>query len=176
MANLINTTYFANGIDLPQRADDEINSVDINAYIEQYEPEFLQRAWGYSFYKLYTANSSAQRFQDLVGGKDYVVDGITYRWNGLINSQKISPIAYYVYWMYRKYNATHTANTAETVSNVENSTTVSPIDKQVAAWREMVKLVKSMYAYLHANADTYPEWDASYADCDLIRYQNFMNI
>jgi hypothetical protein len=166
MANLITYEYFDqyNMINLPVPSAD-----DRTGFITHFEKEYLIRVFGYTLYKLiaaYNANTSPQRIKDIVTGKEFEESPFTYKWNGLINAEKESPIAYYVYFKYMKAHETHTTTQGEKKNKGANSDNVINDHKLINAWNEMCQLtgnqndyrVDSIYYFMTKNIETYPEW------------------
>jgi hypothetical protein len=106
-------------------------------------------------------------------------------WEGLrIKAKRRSIIAYYVYYKYRNEVENFNSNAGQSTSNTENSERVSIYPKLVTSWNKMVnwygaipeyfnyeKLafldssiychfneLPSVYNFLLANKETYPEW------------------
>ena len=93
--SLIDATYFKNDINLPSETYG-----NLSGFIAKFEKELLIRLFGYGLYKLinaYNAETSPQRIKDIVVGKEFTDGDYTYKWNGLVNAEKVSIIAYYVY-------------------------------------------------------------------------------
>jgi hypothetical protein len=168
MANLIDSTYFDQGneISLPSGKYD-----DRTTFITRFEKEFLIRVFGYTLYKYiaaYSAETSAQRIKDIVEGKEFTITSgsttFTYKWNGLKNTEKISPIAYYIFYKYVTDHQSIVSTTGETQANHENSTGVLGT-KALKAWNEMYELTSnelnycSLYYFMQENSDDYPEWE-----------------
>jgi hypothetical protein len=178
--SLINNTYFIANLDLPGKGNAGVTEL-LNIMIGRYEPELLQKALGYGFAKLFTDAIAAateqaplaQRWIDLRDGKEYVVDGRTFKWKGFADSTlKISLIANYVYYKYRKYTATLTDNIGESKPKSINADSVSANQKMVDAWNGMVEMLYSLYHFLDNNADTYPEYDGSLTDIYILQNIN----
>lgn len=156
---LIDNSYFVRGILITQIGD--VNSATtsvLNDFIATYEPEFLRKALGYSFYKIMTENPTEQRFIDLIEGKEYTLNGVTDKWEGFKNDQKLSPIANYLYVKYWQVNVQATGGLGIQVNNVEHAHTVSPAQKMTQAWSDMLYMLRKMYQFLYANQDLYPEF------------------
>jgi hypothetical protein len=163
--SLIDSTYFINDINLPTGKYD-----DTALFITKFEKKFLVRVFGYTLYKLIAAYDSAhpentvQRIRDIIEGKEFEESPFTYRWNGLINTDLISPIAYYVYYYYQKQKQTHTGTSGETKKDIIDISDTNI--KLVKAWQNMVDLVgsrneynvDSIYYFMMKNQATYPEW------------------
>jgi len=149
MANLIDVSYFVGEISLPGQVLTG-DLADITPYIVKYEREALIQLLGYTLYKELKAeiDSEPQVFTDkwdrLVNGYEYEIDylGDTYlvKWNGLVNSDKISLLAYYIYYKYVKFHVTHTSGFGELIQNAENASKVSPSQKMVNAWNRFADL------------------------------------
>lgn len=172
MANLIDYTYFVDDINVPD-ANGTYSTLD--DFITKFEKKYLIRVLGYTLYKLIAAYDSAhpeaseQRIRDIIEGKEFQSDDLvfTYKWNGLKNTDLISPIAYYVYYHHQVSKITHTSTSGEKKNAIENSQPVETSFKLYDAWNNMVDLtgkindykVDSLYYFMYKNADTYPEWE-----------------
>lgn len=147
MANLIDNTYFFGPISLPGGSLDG-DFADIDDYIEQYEKEALIEILGYTLYKALKAEIDADEYTTkwdrFVNGYEYEIDylGDTHlvKWNGLVNDEKISLLAYYIYYHYVKFHVTHTSGFGELLQKAENASKVSPVQRMVSAWNEYVRL------------------------------------
>jgi len=153
---LIDSTYFVLDIAIP---DSEYSNLD--EYIVKYEREILMRLFGYELYTFVAAYNpnSEQRIKDIVLGKEYTVNGKLAKWNGLINDDKESLIAYYTYYWYVRNNATTLQTTGMMKMVSENAAPVSAIQKLSAAYIRFEELQKSAYDYLTNHIDQYPEWE-----------------
>ncbi len=164
--SLIDSTYFINDINLPIGKYDNTAS-----FITKFEKKFLVRVFGYTLYKLIAAYDiahpaySEQRIRDIIEGKEFIESPFTYKWNGLINTDLISPIAYYIYYCYQEQKQTHTGSSGETT---KDSIDISySVTKMISAWNKMVDLtgtknaynIDSLYYFMTKNAETYPEWE-----------------
>jgi len=101
---LIDSTYFINDINL----NIGVYS-DLTQYIDRFEKEVLIGLLGYTLYSemmaayaLLPGTPLPTKWDRLINGYTYGYNGVTIRWNGLINSDKVSFIAYYVYCQYLK--------------------------------------------------------------------------
>lgn len=160
MANLIDDTYFIRELTIAQLGQGVTggNGAKLTLYIDRYEPEFLKKVLGYSFYKLMLANSGDARFVSLISGSDYTYKDVLHRWEGFQNAEKISPIANYVFYMFGRQDVEQPVGSGIVRPKAENSTMVIPNLTLISAFNEMVTLVKNMNYYLKANADLYPEY------------------
>lgn len=130
----IDNTYFIREINIPQNVMDS----DMSEFITQYEKEILISLLGYALYKDYLANASDTRWVRLIDGHEYTEDykGLTatVKWEGLVNTAKISFIAYYIYFQWMKFHATDTTSVGESIIEKENASGFSPVRKMVSAW------------------------------------------
>ena len=163
MANLIDNSYFTGEINLPgELLTGSFATMD--SYIEKYEKDFLIKLLGYTTYKDFLANPST--YAGLINGAEYTMqyNGLkTVRWNGLVNDDLISPIAYYVYYHFMRDLATSTATVGVTMANSENSSVVSMSHKLTFAWNAMMELyggytdsaiASTAYRYLYHSKPT----------------------
>jgi hypothetical protein len=173
MAILITTDYFINDINIPTGT---YATPALQAEISKYEPEILQKALGYELYKLVAAayediDAADQRIKDLVQGKVYTenYDGRDrpVKWNGLVNSDYISLIAYYIYYRHAKNNITQSTKTAEVEPQQENATRAVWANKAFSAYVRLRALYgypgqdllsPSLYNFLYKYESVFPEW------------------
>lgn len=147
MANLIDSTYFIGEISLPGSVLTG-DYADITPYIVKYEREALIELLGYTLYKELKAEideaSYTTKWDRLVNGHEYEIDylGDTHlvKWNGLLNSELVSLLAYYIYYKYVSFHATHTSGIGEILAMTENGSKTSPSKKMVNAWNRFVDL------------------------------------
>lgn len=92
---IIDTTYFRGGqIALPVN---DIEDAIINKWIEIVEPDVLQKLLGYELYKDFTENQSDAKWQAFINGYEYTYNDRLIKWNGLVNDDKKSLLAYFTY-------------------------------------------------------------------------------
>ncbi|MCK5607628.1 hypothetical protein KAR91_37435 [Candidatus Pacearchaeota archaeon] len=147
MAQLIDTTYFVGEISLPARVLTG-DFADISPFIVKYEREALIELIGYTLYKQLKveidAASYTTKWDRLVNGHEYTIDYLgdshLVKWNGLINSELDSLLAYYIYYRYVQYHITHTSSVGEVLNLTENSARISASQKMVDAWNKFVDL------------------------------------
>jgi len=149
MANLIDKTYFIGEISLPAQVL-EGDLADISPYIVKYEREALIELLGYTLYKDLKAEIDAvpqvftTKWDWFVNGHEYEIDyiGDTYlvKWNGLINSEFLSLLAFYIYYHYLKFHISHTSGIGELLQNAENAAKTSASEKMVSAWNRFIDL------------------------------------
>ena len=141
--SLIDSTYFIGGINLPGGSLTGDLS-DIDAYITMYEKEALIDLLGYTLYKDFIANPTDTRWTRFSAGYEYTVEygGDTHsiKWNGLVNDEKVSLLAYYIYYKYVEFHVTHTSGFGELLQNSENASKISITQKRVNAWNRFIEL------------------------------------
>jgi hypothetical protein len=151
--SLIDKTYFNFEINIPDNGDYS----ELPNYITRFESEILKKMFGYELAKQvisYVASTTTDPIKSLVEGAEYEdQDGNLQKWDGLINDDKISLIAYYVYFWYRKCTVTNTTSSGEKRSVNENSIDAEYGNKIMVAWDRMSEQIKNMYAYMNTIPD-----------------------
>lgn len=88
------------------------------------------------------------------------------KWLGLLNSDKQTPLAYFVFANYLNDNSAPKVGVGVAVSQAENSTVIDSSLKIMNTWNEARELMgcegqnkntPSLYNFLMANENTYPE-------------------
>lgn len=144
MANLITADYFIREVNLPGNVLSG-TLANITPYIEQYEREVLIDLLGYPLYKSLLVGIAAGspdygsvRWKRLITGHEY---DITYqgvdtqvKWNGLINDEKRSLLAYFIFYYYLKDHTTFTSNRGELAGLSENAVPFNPAQRLVKSW------------------------------------------
>jgi hypothetical protein len=165
--SLIDSTYFTAEINLPTGAYDTVTES-----IARYERDILIQLLGYDLAKLviaYNVSTSPQRIKDIVEGKEYTEGDYTVKWNGLVNSDKVSLLAYYVYIEYLRNNAVTFQNVGAVASQAEGGSMVSVTAliqragyrlRALAGYAGNDMYAPSLYNFLNNSAyiATYPEW------------------
>ena len=168
--SLIDNTYFINDIKLAVGAYSTLS-----AYITKYEKEYLTKLLGYELATLvlaYNSETSEQRIKDIVEGKEYTIDynnrSQKIKWNGLKNTDLISPIANYVYCMYLAFEERNSTMQGQTFPVAENSVRADIIFgfinaysrmKELSGYAGQSELEPSLYNFLltEEENDTYPD-------------------
>ena len=175
---IIDTSYFFGDILIGQLSEQSVQD-KLTLFINQFEPEILQGLLGYETYKKLIAVTVPieQRWTDLKNGKEYIDElGVLRKWNGLVQSIKVSLIAYYVYYWYQRSQATTTSGTGEGKTQTQNAIPVSPVGKMVNAWNKMVNQNIELYRFLNANKEVYTEWyDWAVKDDSNIKFFHSIN-
>lgn len=191
--SIISESYYTKDINLETG---QITTV-LRDWQDIYEEKILKSLLGYTLYELYVSDLNttgavyepvAQRFKDLVDGKEFSFDvngyTINTKFEGLRNkTTKRSLVAYYTYYMYRNEVESFNTSAGQMVGKVENSEKVSVHPKLVHTWNKLINwygyinwdlvysnlwldngnyshlnALPSAYNFLLANLETYPEW------------------
>ena len=155
---LIDNTYFRNKINIPVGAHS-----DLPQFITQYEKEVLIGLLGYVLYAEMMAAYAAlpgtplpEKWDKLINGTTYTYAGQTIRWNGLINSDKVSFIAYYVYCRYLEAKQTPYQQVGSVIPKQENSNQADGISNHTSSWNNFVFLYDACMAFLKSYPEDYP--------------------
>ena len=140
---IIDETYFVNDLSIPNLNEmDSDNLIILERYIDKYARELMQLVLGYELYKDFEANKlTAQKWIDLINGKEYTKDGKLYKWKGLKYTDGIykhSILAKYVFFNWYKENVTITTQTGEKIVNAQNSISVNSNQKLVSVWNSFI--------------------------------------
>jgi hypothetical protein len=171
--------------------DEVINT--FSGSITRYEEEVLKSLLGYQLYETFIAIVDLGEpypaiWDDFINGAEFTFefDGntITQKWNGLVNTDLISVISYYVYYKYRYENLSTTTSINDVQGIAENAIKVNDTRKMVYAWNKGIELYGELYGripewnffnkysseyefyndkpsafnFLNANRTDYPEW------------------
>lgn len=141
--SLIDSTYFSGEINLPGGSLSG-DLADIDDYITRYEKEALIDILGYTLYKDFIANPSDTRWTRFSAGYEYSIDYLgeshLVKWNGLVNTEKVSLLAFYIYYKYVEFHVTHTSGFGELLQKAENADKISVSQKRVNAWNRFIEL------------------------------------
>jgi hypothetical protein len=185
---ILNNTYFVGDINVPNSGNAYVGD-RLLWFMKKHEPEFLQLVLGYELYKPFVAalasypdvSAVEARFTNLLTGVEYTgMDGRLRKWRGITDVAVInkSMIANYVYCYFLRSIASQSTTMGEVTTKTENADVVSPADKMIRAWNEMVDWVYEMVYFLDSNTSVYPEWK-TYNKYNLlcrIQKQNFLGI
>src|SRR5678816_2665043 len=158
---IIDHTYFTQKLSIPQRGNTEGQEL-LADFITSYEEEYLKKVLGYDLWKAFDAGIAGsgtpdQRWLDLLDGLEFTYLSKNYKWEGFATMQK-TPIANYVYYKWMEDQSDINTLVGTAVQNVDNNSRVNAITKMVDAWNRMVDMNRTLWMFLKANTDTYPEW------------------
>jgi len=139
MASIISPSSFVQEYSIPNRSE-PMTAEAIQWYIDKYEPLLLTELLGDSLYTLLKAG--------------LVADPVLAKWTNLSDKCKTSIIGF-VYWHYRFSNTTQTGNIGETAPNAENADIVTPLEKMIPIWNEMVGNNVEVVKFINANTADY---------------------
>lgn len=163
--SLLDATYFDQAdCNIPQGTYNTVTD-----HLTRYERDILIQVLGYDLYKLvadYNVSTSPQRIKDIVEGKEYTEGSYTVKWNGLTNSEKVSPLAFAIYAEWLK-STLIISNSGAGSANAENSTNIgigSEVQRATSKARELFGYVDNdmyaptLYNFLMKHQTTYTEW------------------
>lgn len=155
------STYYRNSISIPVGTYS-----DLTQFIAQYEKEVLMGLLGYDLYTEMMAAYAAfiavpsvplpVKWANLINGAVYAYGSQNVKWNGLINSDKVSFLSYYVYCQYLKAKQFPYQQTGAVHPKNENSQVVDGIANHTAAWNQFVYFYEQCYQYLTTDTTSYP--------------------
>ena len=162
---LTTSAYYVQDINIPTGSYDTLD-----AAITRYEPEILRLLLGYDLAALviaYNVSTSPQIIKDIVEGKSYTEGSYTIHWNGLLNTELVSILSYYVYINYIRDNAVTFQSVGAVASKSEGGVTVtSGVLMQKAGYRlrELAgyegqdPYYPSLYNFMAKHITSYPTW------------------
>jgi hypothetical protein len=178
------THFNAQSINIPNNTPTDNDGVALALLCNEKESEYLTYMLGYSlFSQLHTAYIDLEtnetplpkRWFDLVNGVEFTDSlGRLNQWLGFIKIGT-SPIANYIYYHWQKNRVTQTTGTGEQASKLANNTAVSPDDKMINAWNDMVNWNTTLHDFLTQNKTIYPAYEP-YLEANLLTYQNRLGI
>lgn len=147
---IIDDSYFTGKINVPNVTEYNGSTVEaIDDYINKYGRLFMRETLGNVLFKDLMANldngelieNASQKWVDLINGKEYVKDGVTYTWQGLLGGcelYKDSVLAYFVYLNY--FEITYFTGFSLAVTEAKNSSVINPSNHLVEVWNDFVSL------------------------------------
>jgi len=147
---IIDQTYFIKELNVPninEMDSDTLVSLEID--IDKYVRLLLHSALGYDLFKDLDDNitdgelnsGADQKWKDLVNGVEYLKDGKTYRWRGLIFTEgnyKGSLLAKYVFYYWLKDSVSLLTGTGEKQITATNAIAVNSTQRLTAVWNDFV--------------------------------------
>lgn len=164
----IDASYFFAELSIAQKSD---NVNGILMFINEHEEKLLTDLMGYELYKAYkvgiAAGSPDAKWTAIRDGLEYTNrSNYLTKWRGLAftdgtgsGQAKKSLIANYVYWYWMQDNATvSTANGEKGAKINAIAADLTPVNKQVRAWNQMVDWNCELVEFLLTKVDDYPEF------------------
>jgi len=164
--SLIDKSYFIGELSISQISQPAVEEL-LTVFINRYEPQFLTDILGYGFQKLFLANLTQPRFVALRDGAEFTdPNGSLHKFYGIANATtKNSPIANFVFYKYVRDKYEQQRGIATVSPKAENATVIAPEYTLIKAYNDMVDYIHVLRQYLHAEKDTYPEYDVKYTKC-----------
>lgn len=142
---LIDGTYFIRENSVPNLQELNGNESELIQFIDEKVPSLLQMILGYVNFKDLDSqiidgvldSGADQKWKDLVEGKEYVREGKTVKWSGLIyelGTFKSSLLADYVYYEWLRYNVSQITGIGEAINTAKNGINVNSNQRLVDAW------------------------------------------
>lgn len=208
MAYIIDGSYFIKELYVPNA--DEINSgsgEELTLFIDDKARQCLKNALGYTLYNELDSeidmsgmlkNTAPAKWQNLVNGVEYTLEGKTFKWQGLKYSEgmyKRSLLATYVYYHWLIEQQSKMSGVGEVVVNAKNAVNINSTQRLVRVWNDFVmQYQEGLYDYNYQsywkNNIKVIDWlgnststdfvslikflqdnDADYPDAALMRYQ-----
>lgn len=170
---LIDEKYFKGEILIPNLVSQGVGISDsichanikrLGEFIEKYESFFLSKLLGRKLYDELTKEINTPESK-WVALKETLVNEATLT----------SPIANYVYYWFIRNQITNTTGIGETVNQANNSIVVSPEQKMVKAWNDMVDDLTLIVQFMNDNRQVYPNFRPDY-NADIFFHINTLNL
>ena len=170
-----------NKIAIPNNATTSPEGEALTLLMAEMESVYLVSILGYSLFKeLYDAYEASiavvpvpltSKWLDLINGVEFTdSNGKVNKWTGFTDT-KLSPIANYIYCEWQKIYISSTTGNGEQSPILPNSKRVTPIDKIVSAWNEMVDINSVLHDFLINNATVYDTYVYD-LNSPLFKYRN----
>jgi len=168
---ITSSIYYKGDIHIPNvvnpspGVNDISNDSELKFFISEYEREVLIKLLGYNLYKEFSEQfdvdvngqwtikpAADQKWKDLLNGKEYTIDTVTYNFRGLIFSEGLgnslinrSLLSYYVYYNFLSHDVDNYSSVGVQTETAKNATRVSAIPKAVNAWSKFYSLAVGNY-------------------------------
>jgi len=139
MANIIQPTDFEAELFIANAAQPGVSG-ELNSFITKYERLFLRQLFGDTFYAVFIADITEQRFIDLIAIPEFKTG-----------------IASYIYYYYIRNQVTQTVGMGNVEPKSGNATVTNHGRKQTRAFNEMVKCVYEVIRYI-TTSGLFPEY------------------
>lgn len=160
---MLDETYFVGELSIAQLNDPSVLE-NFEVLNKKYQRKFLRSVFGIEMARLIEEDldkeeeDQEERFQKIINGDFFMDNDNSIEWIGLVNEEKLSPLANYVFYYIAQEGETYQAQFGESAGVSENSKRVSVDDRLVAVWNEMVEYLEPLYCYLEEYKDLYPEF------------------
>lgn len=173
---IITTAYFKGSIHIDNAQDVAPNSsllgntTALDEFIQEFVPDALVKCLGYSLFNELKEeldpqqtnglkNTAHQKWDDLLNGKEYQIDGVDVKWNGLIYTEATVQKSLLANYVYFKFMENEKASMQE--NEVNNAIVTSAFPKVVKAWRKFHSLTIGSYntpTVIHSQHGTGIDW------------------
>lgn len=134
MEHLIDKNYFWGGLYIPDLSEAR-DAAELDRYIAKYQKEYIKRMFGVEYANL-----------------DELPDELVAEL--MDETMLVSPIANFVYFYYQRDKATVSTASGEKQVSIQSTASVSPNEKLVRAWNEMVEMSAEIHRKLYAGEIT----------------------
>lgn len=160
MAYIVDESYFIRELYIPNAM--ELNSSagdELSLYIDDKARQCLKHALGYTLFNDLDSNVShgvldagaPAKWQNLVNGVEYTLNGNTFKWQGLIYTEglmKRSLLANYVFYYWLLDQQSQMSGVGEVIVNAKNAVNINSTQRLVRVWNDFVKMYQEgMYQY-----------------------------
>lgn len=129
MEHLIDKNYFCGGLYIADLSETR-EAAELDRYIAKYQKDYIKRMFGVVYSEL---DELPEELVALLRDETLLV----------------SPIANYVYFQYQRDKATVTTGSGEKTVTIQNTSAMSPSEKFVKAWNEMVDMSGEIHLKLY---------------------------
>lgn len=166
--SLTTAAYYVQDINIPQGTWSTLSES-----IARYEGEIVRQLLGYDIGKNVLAYSSSnptastQLIRDIVEGKEYTEGTYTVKWNGLLNTDKVSILSYYVYIQVAIDKGMTLQNVGTVFSDIEGGEAIPPSQlvrkiayrlRDLAGYSGQDVYAPSLYNFMVKHQSSYPTW------------------
>lgn len=155
---IIDETYFTKELVIPNQSAIDVggSTAPFSTWIDQQSRLFLQSVLGNVLFTDFDANvtdgvldvGAPQKWIDLVDGKTYTENGVSYTWKGLKFEEgafKGSIIAYFVYCKWLEYQLSRQSGIGEVRGSAANSASVGTTHRYVTTWNTFVDMYQGTH-------------------------------
>lgn len=172
MATFIDITDFDN--ESLYYIPNETESNWLDNFLTEKEREVLESLLGYEFanellQEFSTSGTPSQEWIDFRDGQEFVYNGETYKWRGLVDL--LLP-AIYALWLERNFMKVTNIGTGQ--NNKDNFTNLPPDILIVRANNEFVKRSWTLWGWLEENKASFPLWESLFVEPP--KTQNTLNL
>lgn len=167
MAYVIDDTFFIREFAVPNTDEPDSAALkELNFFIDERCRLLLSQRLGLEGFTEFDSlledgilpENAPEKWVRLVYGADpYEIDGVNYKWNGLIRetgSYKYSMLVPYVYYFWLRANSSYMTGVGDAKAKAKNAVAVNPTQRLVTSWNRFVKEHNGGY-FLNPIANVY---------------------